>query len=144
MKGHFQDLYMSCPISTVALCFQFYYYPHFVMKKFLKCKGLARGTVLSKIQSDWWIHHLLFVPFPLLIEEDLLLCFKVLITLIRLTEKQWKELSLNTSEYLIVCLQKTEISEYKCIFMKEKNLTFAILNAWGEISFENWGKRHRS
>ena len=55
-----------------------------------------------------------------------------------------KELPLNTSEYLIVCLQKTEISEYKCIFTKEKNLTFAILNAWGEISFENWGKRQRS
>ena len=44
------------------------------------------------------------------------------------------------SEYLIVCLQKTEISEYKRIFMKEKSLTFAILNAWDEISFENWGK----
>lgn len=33
MKGHFQDLYMSYPIFTVALCFQLYYYPHFVMKK---------------------------------------------------------------------------------------------------------------
>ena len=33
MKGHFQDLYMSCPIFTVALCFQLYYYTHFVMKK---------------------------------------------------------------------------------------------------------------
>lgn len=36
-----------------------------------------------------------------------------------------------------MCLQKTEISEYKCIFMREKSLTFAILNAWDEISFEN-------
>lgn len=57
----------------------------------------------------------------------------MLISSNRWTKKQWKELTLNTSECLVLGLQETEILEYKYIFIKKLNICHLECLRWNKL-----------